>query len=101
MGTIYKSTEWVVRDGVVIAYEGELMDESVARARGLVTTEELTTNESDEVVEDTPAEDTPTGDTPDVVVSKMTRAELDALATERGLDPAAYKTKDELAAALA
>ena len=99
MGTIYKSTEWVVRDGVVVAYEGELMDESVARARGLVTTEEPASD--DEVAEDTPAEDSTTRDTSDVVVSKMTRAELDALATERGLDPAAYKTKDELAAALA
>lgn len=80
MSGMYTSPERVVRDGYVIAFEGEVMSEEDARRRGLI--------------KDETAPEAPEDKTPDL--SKLKKPELLALCEERGITVPNKATVDQL-----
>ena len=88
MSGMYTSPERVVRDGYVIAFEGEFMSEEDARRRGLI---------KDETAPEAPEDKTPEAPedkTPDL--SKLKKPELLALCEERGITVPNKATVDQL-----
>ena len=80
MSGMYTSPERVVRDGYVIAFEGEVMSEEDALHRGLI--------------KDETAPEAPEGKAPDL--SKLKKPELLALCEERGITVSNKATVDQL-----
>lgn len=88
MSGMYTSPERVVRDGYVIAFEGEVMSEEDARRRGLIKDETATEAPEDKTPE------APEDKTPDL--SKLKKPELLALCEERGITVPNKATVDQL-----
>ena len=96
MSGMYTSPERVVRDGYVIAFEGEVMSEEDARRRGLIKDETATEAPEDKTPE-APEDKTPEAPedkTPDL--SKLKKPELLALCEERGITVPNKATVDQL-----